>query len=266
MPLLVHITMTDKKVPEKKTWEMPLFDPKTLGFSTSAEDEKSQVFHSLVVFCSTLQARFAPYVPQSLELTLLTLRSHPSDNIRNECIELVPKLLSCSKESNTLTAQIISVTFLHLIGTIGSETEPSSLMPLLKCFTKSLKVVGGPTALSQELHNGIIETIKHQLDATADKRRNRSEKPDSERIDQFAFTTMNFGEIDEDMENFALEDIERLLRYLDPKHPLLATVASVRGMGRRAPGVSMAALDDMFEQLKQGLFPRLADPPGFYTN
>jgi hypothetical protein len=159
-------------------------------------------------------------------------------------------LLSCSKESNTLTVQIVSVTFDHLIGCISSETDPSDLMPLLKCFTKSLKMVGGPTALSQDLYNGIMTAIKQQLDAIADKRKNRSQRPDPEQVQHLGFMTMNFEHMNEDMETFALGDIERLLRYLDPKHPLLATVSSVRAMSSRDDGFNLTAVDDIIARLR----------------
>jgi hypothetical protein len=58
---------------------------------STAADEKYQAFQSLIVYCSTLQARFAPYFPQSLELTLSSLRLPYNVHIRyrDECLSWV---------------------------------------------------------------------------------------------------------------------------------------------------------------------------------
>lgn len=142
------------------------------------------------------------------------------------------------------------MTISHLIGCIGSTTVTQDLALVLECFTNSLKVLGGPTVLSQDLYNGTTEAIKHQLDAVADTRKNRTLQPNSEQIQQFGFT-VSFERLDEDMETFVVERMERLLRYLDRNHPLLATAASVRAMSYD-PGIDFAAIDDLVERLKSG--------------
>lgn len=53
------------------------------GIST---DNKHQAFQSLRVYCTTFQSRFAPYVPQSLELTLSALRLSTAIQVQEECI------------------------------------------------------------------------------------------------------------------------------------------------------------------------------------
>jgi len=239
MPLLIRTATTDA---ENKV-------PRARSFLSPGDDEQSQALRSLVVYCSTLQARFAPYVMQSLELTLSTLRLHSHDGIQESCISLVPMLLSCSAASSTLTAQIVTVTFHELINCIGFETESLFLKKLLKCFIKSLKIVGGPNALSEDLHNGATEAIKYQLDIIADKRKNRSQQSVPEQVDDLIFKTVDFGALDDDMETFAIEDMERFLRYLNPNHPLLVAVASVRALGRRR-GINLGAIDDLVSRLK----------------
>jgi importin-5 len=117
---------------------------------------------------------------------------------------------------------MVSASFHQLINCITSETDSSFLASLFKCFADSLRIMGGPSALSQEFHNGIIEATKRQLQTLADKRKKRSQRPPSELAD--------------DKEDFALEDMAKLLYYMDPKHPLLVAVSSVKDLGLNQGG------------------------------
>lgn len=135
-------------------------------------------------------------------------------------------LLACGKSSNTLTTQMVSASFHQLISCIGSETDSTFLASLFKCFADSLKVMGGPAALSPEFQNGIIEATKRQLQTLADRRKNRSQRPASEISDMREDMALL-----EEIEDFALEDMAKLLYYLNPDHPLLVAVSSVKDMG-----------------------------------
>ncbi len=53
-----------------------------IGIKTSSIEEKCQAFETLVIYCSTLGPRFAPYLPQSLELVLPSLRFYFHDGVR----------------------------------------------------------------------------------------------------------------------------------------------------------------------------------------
>lgn len=57
-------------------------DGQQIGIRTSAIEEKCQAFETLVIHCSTLGARFAPYLMQSLELSLPALRFNFHDGVR----------------------------------------------------------------------------------------------------------------------------------------------------------------------------------------
>jgi importin-5 len=83
-------------------------------------------------------------------------------------------LLLCGKESRTLTAQMVSVIFVQLVPSIGSETEPSLLSSLLGAFSKCVKIIDGPTTLPREVHDGLIESLMRQLEKLADRRKNRA--------------------------------------------------------------------------------------------
>ncbi|KIM80082.1 hypothetical protein PILCRDRAFT_543941 [Piloderma croceum F 1598] len=218
-------------------------------------DNKRQAFQSLIIYCATLQARFAPYVPQSLELTLSALRHSTAIQVQEECISLIPLLLSCGKDSGNLTAQMITASFHQLSSLIRSETEPTFLMPLFQSFTSSVEALGGPAALPREAHDGLMESLTLQLENLAATRKKRTPIPEvSPAIDfEFDVTDLNMvksnlkniveptgldlismdpDEITEDMETLALKEMTQLLSYLDPMHPLLANVITVQSLGR----------------------------------
>jgi hypothetical protein len=60
-------------------------DGQQVGIRTSAIDEKCQAFETLVIYCSTLGGRFAPYLQQSLEVVLQSLRFVLHDGVREAC-------------------------------------------------------------------------------------------------------------------------------------------------------------------------------------
>ncbi|KAF7978256.1 hypothetical protein HWV62_1080 [Athelia sp. TMB] len=216
----------EAKVEEREGWETLELDGQTVGIRTSAIEEKCQAFETLVIYCSTLQGRFAPYLSQSLELTLPSLRFYFHEGVREACAMLIPMLLSCGKTSNTLTPQMVSATFHQLINCVGSEQDASFLASLFKCFADSLKVMGGPSSLTPEFQTGIIEATKRQLQTLADKRKNRKQRPANEIADAREDMALL-----EEIEDFALEDMAKLLYYMDPEHPLLVAVSSVKDMG-----------------------------------
>ena len=60
-------------------------DGQTFGVRTSAMDEKCHAFETLVIYCSTLGSRFAPYLAQTLEVTLPCLRFYFHEGVREAC-------------------------------------------------------------------------------------------------------------------------------------------------------------------------------------
>jgi hypothetical protein len=167
-------------------------------------------------------------------------------------------LLLCGKESNSLTAQMISATFFQLNDLIGSEIEPTLLTPLLQTFASSVKILGGPAVLPLETHEGLVESLTRSLENITEKRKNRPPIPDVlpainfdlpdfgvasldtvksniamlSSLQQFDISSQDPDEVTEDMETFALIEMATLLSYLDPMHPLLANVTAVKSLGR----------------------------------
>ncbi len=135
-------------------------------------------------------------------------------------------LLSCGKNSGTLTQQMVSASFSQVVNGIGTETDPTFLSSLYRCFIDCMRVAGGPTALPQDIQVGIIEATKRQLQALADRRKARAARPASEVADDKEDLMLI-----EEMEEFALEDMAKMLSTFDPNHPLLIAISSVRDLG-----------------------------------
>ncbi|KAI0712864.1 armadillo-type protein [Cerioporus squamosus] len=207
---------------DRDGWESISLDGRQVGVKTSALEDKCQAFETLLIHASTLNARFGPYVSQVLELALPGLRFYIHDGVQEACAMLIPVLFSCGKHSGTLTPQMVTATFSQIINCIGNESDASFLASLFKCFLDSMLVIGGPGALAPELHAGLLEATKRQLQSLADKRKARAARPAEDKEELMLV---------EEMEDFALEDMAKVLRTLDPNHPLLIAVSSVRELG-----------------------------------
>ena len=64
---------------------MMSLDGQQVGIKTSVLEEKCQAFETLVIYVSTLQGKFAPYLGQSLELVLPSLRFYFHEGVREAC-------------------------------------------------------------------------------------------------------------------------------------------------------------------------------------
>ncbi|KAH7909589.1 ARM repeat-containing protein [Hygrophoropsis aurantiaca] len=210
---------------EKEGWETISMDGKIIGIRTATLEEKCQAFETLAIYAATLSPRFAPYVAQGLELCLPALRFYFHEGVREAACRLIPLLFECGTSSSTLTPQMVAASFVQLIRCMQIETDPSFLTSMYRTFIDGIQVVGLP-ALTPELHAGVIEATKHQLQVLADKRKDRSQRPDAKLDDIKKEMSLM-----EELEEFALEDMERLLKMLDPQHPLLIAVSSVRELG-----------------------------------
>lgn len=116
---------------------------------------------------------------------------------------------------------MVVASFLQLIRCIQAEPDPSFLSSLYRAVADGLRVVGIPS-LTPDLQSALIEATNHQLHTIADKRRHRAETPEDDR-EELALL--------EEVEEFALEDIEKLLKMMDGQHPLLVAISSVRDLG-----------------------------------
>src|ERR1700730_13669607 len=75
----------DEKLEDREGWETISMDGQIVGVRTSAIEEKCQAFETLLVYSTTLGPRFVPYLAQSLEMTLSSLRFYFHDGVREAC-------------------------------------------------------------------------------------------------------------------------------------------------------------------------------------
>lgn len=108
------------------------------------------------------------------------------------------------------------------------ETDPSFLASVYKCFADSVRVIGGPGALAQQFRDGVMSATTNQLQVLAEKRKMLAQETEQERQDREEDLALM-----EELEDFALEDMAKLLQYLDPSTPLLVAVSSVKDLGLR---------------------------------
>jgi importin-5 len=174
--------------------------------------------------------------------------------LHNVAHRLIPMLLACGKQSNTLTNQMVSATLTQLISCISDEHDASFLASLFKAFADCLHVIGGASVLPQEYRDGILEATKRQLGGIADKRRNRSARRASSSHDLGSSSSEDgmgdarmggpagaeddsvFEDDDdlvliEEMEDFALEDMGKMLKALEAPTEILVALGSVRELG-----------------------------------
>ncbi|KAF8630549.1 hypothetical protein AX15_002851 [Amanita polypyramis BW_CC] len=139
---------------------------------------------------------------------------------------LVPLLLVAGKNSGTFTAQMVSATLNQLVNCINTEQDTSFLASLYKAFGDCVRIVGGVAALPQDYHNSIIEATQRQLQALADRRKTRANQVAMDlEMDKEDLALV------EEFEEFALDDMAKLLSMFDANHPLLVAVSSVRDLG-----------------------------------
>ena len=143
--------------------------------------------------------------------------------------------------------------FLQLMVVVGSEIDASFLAAAVKCLADCVRVLGGPVELDPEVRNGIYNAVGSQLHSLADKRRERQRRhPELISLipqNRTGDTTTPVGAsgagdpfedereeilLMEELEDFALEEITKLLKYLDPNHSLLVAVSSVKELGLRS--------------------------------
>jgi len=59
-----------------------MVDGQTMGVKTYALEEKCQAFETLLIICSTLGAKYAPYLSQTLEICIPCLKFNFHEGVR----------------------------------------------------------------------------------------------------------------------------------------------------------------------------------------
>ena len=60
---------------DRNGWETVMVDGKTMGIKICTLEEKCQAFETLLIYCSTLGGKYAPYLSQMLEICIPCLKS-----------------------------------------------------------------------------------------------------------------------------------------------------------------------------------------------
>lgn len=168
-------------------------------------------------------------------------------------------LLVCGKQSNTLTPQMLHAVFTQLISVLAAESDASFLASLFKCVADCVRVVGGPAQLLPEFRDGVLAATRAQLQTLAEKRKVRQMRH-PELVQSLGGGGGGNGHgrngapgaqvgasgagdpfedereellLLEELEDFALEEAGKMLKYFDPGHPLLIAVSSVKELGIR---------------------------------
>ncbi|KAL7277457.1 hypothetical protein ACG7TL_008378 [Trametes sanguinea] len=220
----------DEEPEDRDGWESISMDGRQVGVKTSALEDKCQAFETLLIHASTLNARFGPYVSQVLDLALPGLRFYIHEGVQEACAMLIPVLISCGKNSGTLTNQMVVATLSQVINCIGSESDSSFLASLYKCFYDTVLVLGGPGALAPEFRAGIVEATKRQLNALAEKRKARAARPAHELREEREDLALI-----QEMEDFAIEDMAKVLRAVDAPPELNIAISSLRQLALNLP-------------------------------
>jgi len=92
-------------------------------------DEKRQAFETRMIYCSTLGARFSPYLAQTLEVTLPCLRFYSHGRVREPCAVYVPRRFFQLFLTNVFSAQHS----LFLPQTKQHDHKPNGPLLLINC-------------------------------------------------------------------------------------------------------------------------------------
>ena len=136
-------------------------------------------------------------------------------------------LLVCGKKSGTLTGDMLNVVFNQLVNVISAEDDPSFLASLYKCFTDSARVVG-KESIPSAIYDGVIKATQNQLQVLAQKRKRRAEKSARELQEEREDVALL-----EEMEEFAFEEMGKMLQLFDESHSLLVAIGSLKALAIR---------------------------------
>lgn len=140
---------------------------------------------------------------------------------------LIPMLVACGK--SVLTPSIVNTIFNQLLEAISVETEAGYLSSLYKSFNDTLLVLGSEL-LSADIAEGVMKATQDQLSNMAQRRKKRAEHmhmqhgaaAEEDREDVMLL---------EELEEFALEEMARLLQMFDRNHPLLGAIGRIKDLG-----------------------------------
>ncbi|KAG8887756.1 hypothetical protein FRB98_009078 [Tulasnella sp. 332] len=205
-------------------WQTVVVHGQRIGIRTAVLEEKA--FENIVVHCSSLGEAFAEYVRPVLELCLPGLRYFYHEGVREASAMLIPMLLVCGK--STLSVNDLHTIFRTLLAALDEETESGFLSSLYKCIVDSMLVMPDHS-LPADLTVDILGATKRKLQVLAQKRKQRSDHIFSQSSEDAEEEREDMALLEE-LEDFELDEMSRFLRVVDPNHPLLVAIGSVRDL------------------------------------
>lgn len=137
-------------------------------------------------------------------------------------------LISCG--TSVLTQPELQTIFRSILSAINEENDPGFLSSLYKSINDAMLVIPANT-IPPDLSTDIISSTQSKLRSIGQRRKGRFERAYSQQAPEDAEEEREDMLLMEELEDFALDEIARLLRAFDPNHLLLITVSSVRELG-----------------------------------
>lgn len=206
---------------------LDLHDGQHVEIRTSVLEEKSAAFDALLIHASTLGSKLGPYIRPTLELALPGLKFYFSENVREVCTLIIPTLIASGNSTGEISPDEMNAIFLQITRAIQPEGDAGFLGSLCKCLADCL-LVAGRQAIIPPLVNEISTACKAQLAALASRREMRARRikhgPEWEEDKEDILLL-------QELEDTAFDEMNRLLGFLDPNHPLLIAIGSIKEMG-----------------------------------
>ncbi|KAG8910757.1 hypothetical protein FRC01_006145, partial [Tulasnella sp. 417] len=216
MPQLLSAAATKQEMKEYGDDDEDM-DEKGDYINLVVDGRRAEAFEHLVVISSSLKDAYADWVKPTLEISLPGLKFFWHEGVRESSAMLVPMLLACGK--SVLTATDLQTIFRTLLAAIGEESDTGYLASLYKSVVDSVLVLPSK-GLPMDLAHDIIATVQRKLQSLAQKRKRRAEYLLAHASEDVEDEREGMA-LEEELEDFVLDEVGRLLRLLDPNHPYL---------------------------------------------
>ncbi|KAF8310256.1 ARM repeat-containing protein [Clavulina sp. PMI_390] len=213
---------------EKEGFEVIEMQGQRIEIRTASLEEKCTAFDVLLVICPIMGQQFKPFLLPVLQLALPALKFFFHDGVRETAALLIPALVANAKHAELVTPEFSDAIFAPLVEGIHNEQDAGFLASLYKCFADSLLALSGgenaKAVLSEQNYELFIQATQQQLHTLATRRQARTERIHGtdwaeEQEDMILL---------EEMEGYALDEMQKALEVLDPGHSLLIAVGSVK--------------------------------------
>lgn len=163
--------------------------------------EKEESFNVLASYVHEMRAAFAPYLSDTMAITLNALDSSMSEGVRESAYFLIPGLLQVAKDAHAYVSNQASLEqlFAILIQSV-LHVDASSAGQIYQSIGDSIRVLGGP--IPEVNLKQLIQTTHAWLEALLAKRQDRIRHYRAAKMNDFGW--IEIEKFEEDMENQSL--------------------------------------------------------------